>query len=542
MTGNESLFVRQEHGSNINNLFEIDAECPTEESTYVIISNITNTQQLHDINKISAQVANGQEVKELLDHVNWRIFIYSCEQQSCSNSTHSSYQLQNLNCSNTACCFSDSIDDLHAISVRCGNTSCTKAINSFISQVWFIPFTLGLLCLLGNVVVMCDKAISLRKAKNKAKEIQTYFMLVFNLAFADFLMGVYLTGIAFEMKHKADIGVHFSEPSVCNLLAIVNNVSSQVSLTLIFIISYYRFVGVIYPYKKHQLKFVLTIIISTWFIWLVVAALPIIPFEPLETIFTFGLVKNRQLDRDSIIDFNYFASVFQTTILPGFSNVTEVTSIIHAVTQFPTPSVLEKYFISLGWINLKTDNWNLVGYYDFRYTCSINYFFENETYRNFDFYTLMLLFYNLLFSIATLILYIIVIFKIYKTCRVRFVFCKLYLNCCSGKKSHNYAINTAPNAVRSAENREIFKRILIIAITDVMCWIPLCIASLTIWKLSNATEPTWEENLTIAVPFQTSTLYLVSLNSLVNPYIYSYELWIQFFKKIKRAFHCTKLI
>ena len=390
--------------------------------------------------------------------------------------------------------------------------------------------------MLGNVVVMCDKAISFRKAQNTGKETQIYYMLVFNLALADLLMGVYLTIFAFEIKHKAAISVYFSEPNLCNVLAIINNVSSQVSLTIIFIISYYRFVGVIYPYKKRHYKFAVTAIISTWTIWLVVAALPTFSSEPFKSIFTVGLVKNHQLDQDSLIDFSYFKSVFQSKISPSFSNVTEVTSIIHAVTLFSTPSVLQKFSTALGWINLNHDNWELVGYYDFRYACSMTYLAEDESFQNYSFYVLILLFYNLFFSTATLIFYIVVIFKINENYCLCYVHCKKCTICFSFNNLLHNTIVGPTNAVRSVENRRIFKRITIVMITDAMCWIPLCIASLIVWKFADVAVLDWEKYVAIAVPFQSALLVVVPLNSIVNPHIYSYKLWIQLFKKLKQFF------
>jgi len=64
---------------------------------------------------------------------------------------------------------------------------------------------LGLLCLLGNVVVIYDEINSFLKTQNKIKQIQIYRTLVINLALADLLMGIYLTAIAIESKRKATI-------------------------------------------------------------------------------------------------------------------------------------------------------------------------------------------------------------------------------------------------------------------------------------------------------------------------------------------------
>ena len=91
-------------------------------------------------------------------------------------------------------------------------------------------------------------------------------------------MGIYLIAIAFEIKQKS-LGVFFSNPSLCNGLAIINIVSSQVSLTTLLNISIYRLVGVIKPFKSQHFKLAIIVIILTWMLWVVVAILPIIPWS-----------------------------------------------------------------------------------------------------------------------------------------------------------------------------------------------------------------------------------------------------------------------
>ena len=39
------------------------------------------------------------------------------------------------------------------------------------------------------------------------------------------------------------------------------------------------------------------------------------------------------------------------------------------------------------------------------------------------------------------------------------------------------------SAFRSARNRRMLKRVAFIVMTDIMCWIPLCIASLVLWNV-----------------------------------------------------------
>ena len=230
----------------------------------------------------------------LLNHVNWRIFISSCA-QACDNFSFSAYQFQNTCSNNTLCLFSDSINDILRFSFQCGNTSCASSFDSHPITKWYIFFVLGLFSLIGNIVVISDKTISLRNRQNKEKGIQIYHALVLNLALADLLMGIYLTAIAFEIKRKVGLNILFSKPTLCDGLAIINIASSQVSITTLLIISVYRFVGVVKPFKRQHFKSVIILIILTWMLWIVIAILPVIPLESLETAFIHGIVRNYSL-------------------------------------------------------------------------------------------------------------------------------------------------------------------------------------------------------------------------------------------------------
>ena len=515
---------------------DFEFECPLKESAYVIVSDSTNEQQ-KKIDQLSAQISSSRDVEALLDRVNWRMFIYSSE-QICSNFSYSEYEFQN-HCSEPTDCFSDSIDDLFNFSLRCGNTSCTNVISAFTNYNWFICLILGIICLLGNMVVIYNKVNRLLKKQIIDKEIQIYYMLVLNLALADLLMGIYLAAIAFEIRHKANIGVYYSLPGICNTLGILNTTSTQVSLTMLFIISLYRLVSIIKPYKIQHFRFVTTLIIITWLIWLMVAILPILPLEPLQTIFTFGLVKNRQVDRDSMIDFGFLLSFFQTKILPSFFEVTEVQTVLNSIVEFPTRSVMKKFTTRMGWINSETaKKWNFVGFYDLRYMCSADFVVINEQHRHYNYLTLTLVFYNLILSIVILIFYILVSIKVYENDGSCFDQSKL----CVCRKFLCYdAFFRKTNPVRSAENRRMFKRLSFIVLTDLMCWIPLCITSLVVWHFPSTIVQNWEELNARAFPFQITMLILVPFNSILNPYIYSCNMWKRLFAEINDKFFTSKI-
>ena len=398
----ESFFYQSEYNQSNSNLVHVNLECPSDEYTYVIVSNNTGTSQ-RIIDQLSSQVSSSEDVENLLDQLNWRMFIYLCG-KTCQNFSYSTYDIQKI-CPNSTGCFSDSTDDIYRWSLKCGNTSCTNFVNSYSGGIWFSLLIVGLLCLLGNIVVILDKIISLRKKQHKDKEIQVYHTLVLNLALTDLLMGIYLTAIGFEIKRKAEVNAFYSEPRLCNALGVIRIVSSQVSITILFIISFYRLIGLIKPYKSLHFKFIVVLVTVTWIIWLVVAAMPLIPLKPLKSAFTIGFVKDRKIDRDSVIVFAQLASFIKEKMLPSFVDVPEVKSVLQNVIQFQTSSVSEKFSASLGWIKFEPEKWKILGFYDSKYLCSTDFLVENDDIRLHDFFDLTLLFYNFTISVAIMIVY-----------------------------------------------------------------------------------------------------------------------------------------
>ena len=533
MANQGSIFHEPQHISSNDNSILIDRDCPIEEFTYLIISNNTEDQQ-KNISQLSTHISSSEDVVTLLDHVNWRMFIYSCEDTS-EDFSYSKYEIQD-GCTNSSCSFTDSIDYIFFFPLYCGeNTSCSTFLSYFLVTKWFIFLVLGLLSLVGNLVVIYDKIISVNERQNKEKEIQIYHALVLNLSLADLLMGIYLTAISFEIKHKVDFGIYFSDYGLCNTLAIINAVSSQVSITTLFIISFYRLISVNRPFEKQHLKSVALVILLTWFVWLAIAILPVIPMEPFKTTFTVGLVRDYLYERDTFIEYPYFVFIFQSEIIPSFKNVTEVTSVLQAVAQFPTQEVMEKLSISLGWVDFETEKWSTVGIYDYQYSCSPDLFlFSGDYYRNANYFKLTFVLYNLITSVLISIFYILITLKVYKPGK----FCLNQCNCCTFRKEScgNTEFVEARNVVICDENRRMFKRISFIVLTDVLCWIPLCIASLVIWHIPlDESIQTLGEYLQYIIPFNISLLTVVPFNSILNPYIYSSHMWRRLFQKIKTA-------
>ena len=529
-----SIFYQVNRNTSNITLIPLDVECPIEEFTYLIVSNATEDQQ-NSIGQLSTQISNGKDVEKLLDHVNWRMFIYSCVETS-GGFSFSEYELQD-GCMNSSCSFTDDIDYLFRFRLHCGdNINCSTFLNSSLVTQWYIFLVLGLLSLVGNMVVIYDKIVSLRKFQNKHKEIQIYHTLVLNLSLADLLMGLYLTTISFEIRYKVDNGVYFSKYGFCNAFAIVNVVSSQVSITTLFIISFYRLVGITRPFKRQHLKSVITLIGLTWIVWIVVAILPIIPLEPFKTSFAVGLSKDYKYEKNSFADYPYFANILQNYAIPSFAiNATEARSVLQAVAQYPTQEVMEKFSSALGWVDFETENWSTVGMYDYQYTCSPGLFLINvDNYHDVNNFTLIFVLYNLIVSVLILIFYSVITFKTFEIDKFCLNSCKCWKLC--GEKYGNAMFFHKKSALRSTENRRMLKRISLIILTDIMCWIPLCIASLVLWNvpINPETIQNLGDYLKYKTPFQIVSLTVVPFNSILNPYIYSIHMWRRMFKKIRK--------
>ena len=526
---NEAMFFRKDWTSNY---FNLNNTCPIQPLTYVFVSNNTEAEQ-QKIMTLASAISSARDVETLLDRMSWRIFVYNCH-LACYNSTHSLSKFADF-CGNTACCFSDSYNEVISFATDCGDIECNRFIEPYLITKWFIFLVLGFLSLFGNFFVIFDKISSLRKKQNKAKEVQIYHFLVLNLALADLLMGLYLAAVAYEIKNKVAKKKYFSETGLCNGLGILNSVSSQVSLTILVIISFYRLVSVMQPYKIQHFNKVVIVVISTWFFWLGLAVLPILPWEPLKTIFTHGYAKDLLLERDSVIDFSYMIPFFQfvSDSIPCIKK-TELKSIISAIIRFPNTSLLLKLSISLGWVNLETDDWSEVGYYKLQYACATNWFITSEEQRYYNYYVLAIVLFNLFASILITIVYLIVPLqvtgnaaKIQSSCKKNLCFKKLFSKHLTSFKKH-------PNSFVRYENQKLFKRISIIIVTDVFCWIPLCLASLVIRNFPF--EPmNLSEILKISIPVQTALTTIVPLNSILNPYIYSFYQWKCLSKKTKKV-------
>jgi len=508
--------------------------CAIKPQTYIVVSKATERLKQNLI-AVAAQVSSGEDVEDLLNDVDWKLFIYTCgKPHLCNDLSDTNYTPQNDCLLNTSCCFSNRSEAIYFFTPKCDTQNCTDFLQSSVITKWYIFFILGILCLLGNFIVIFQKITNLRKGQTQHKSLRIYNILVLNLALADMIMGIYLIIISLEIRRKVANDIYFSDHGLCHALGVLNAVSTQVSLCVLLIISSYHLVGLTSPYKRLHVKVVVAVLCGTWLIWLVVALLPAIPSEPLATKFTIG-VRDERFTVNNYIDFIDAEKLLQNLTSSLNYNLFEVNFILKSIQKYPTRSVLRKAFDQFGLINLVTENWSYVNYYDIQYTCATNYFtVDQEYFRPVDYLTLFYIVFNLMVSIVIVIIYLLVTILVSRNkiepCTFALM-CKCLTN--QNPARRNNSVHTSTNAVRKSENQKIYKRISFIILTDLAFMFPLCITGLVIFAMPPTTQsPT--DVLKSLIKVETVQLFLIPFNSILNPFIYSFHLWKNMIKKFTK--------
>ena len=157
-----------------------------------------------------------------------------------------------------------------------------------------------------------------------------------------------------------------------------------------------------------------------------------------------------------------------------------------------------------------------------------------NNYHDANNFTLTFVLYNFIVSVLTLIFYSVITFKTFDIDKFCLNSCKCWKLC--EEKYGKAMFFHKKSALRSIKNRKMLKRISFIVMTDIMCWIPLCIASLVLWivPLNPETIQNLGDYLKYLAPFQIVLLTVVPFNSILNPYIYSFHMWRRTFKKIRK--------
>ena len=150
-------------------------------------------------------------------------------------------------------------------------SSCDDLINGILFKV--VIWVLGLLAICGNLIVIMWRLWNLREYSGT--------ILYINLAISDFLMGIYLIIIAsadlYFMGIYAPNSPQWRQGLLCKFAGFISLVSSQVSVSLLVIITANKWYSIVYPFKDNLFsgKINLVLCFASWLSWSVLSLIPV---------------------------------------------------------------------------------------------------------------------------------------------------------------------------------------------------------------------------------------------------------------------------
>ena len=515
-------------------LQKLDNECfnGTENKFYVCLQN--NSWPLTYNNLIRRFPLSFETKKEkntekdvtyLLDFVNLNLYA-TCNNQSCNENKTSvfKYLKLRLNSSNNSTC--SLTNDPCSLPFRiwqCGKSDNWNKLKPEI-QPWFLVFVLGLMCLFGNSIVIFRQIFNLPSQRNNHKESRVYNSLLLSLCLADFLMGIYLVVISFEMKRKSyDTHIYFTEYRLCNALGVLNFLSSQVSMSTILLISCFRLYSVVCPYKKVKLRIAFYLIALTWILWILVAVIPVIDIEPFKTFFNIGIRYN-QLFSQKHLFFAAYRNLFKT-IKDQMRIDSFLKFIFDAISNDSSNTVIEKAIKSFNLINYQNRTLSPFGFYNKQFYCTASTIVDNIFVKS-NYFTLIFLLFNLISSFVVIVAYIAIYLSI-SNCQSKILY---FLS----KRNDPNQDSVNRFQQRKAESQKVLCTITTIVLTDALFWFGICIASLSKWNMYDlTTKKSIDWYVNDRQIFESVMLYLIPLNSVLNPFIYFNQFWYSVIKKLK---------
>ena len=318
---------------------------------------------------------------------------------------------------------------------------------------------------------------------------------------------------------------------VCNAMGIIAALSIQSSATILTFISAYRLKSILFPYKRVGVKFIVILLVITWFAWTFVVSLPIFNEALFGHKFTSSIILNRH-DGPARFELHKFITSIET-LAQAVSCTTDkpVCQLLDALPHFLNNEVAIQLLKSFSLVDIEQEN-DFRNYYDTIGGCTVPLIFEayETDIANFS---LFFLFFNL---VEYLFIFIACIIMCINISSFRFenffpcVFCRKI------NQKHRPEVSQIVS-----ENKQVYIRIFVVVVTDLisgMFGFSIGIAyyfdSLTYSSCSsNSIFRSWA--LLVSLLFN-------PLNSIINPYIYSYNLWKNLLKKCKqRLLECLML-
>jgi len=419
---------------------------------------------------------------------------------------------------------------------------------------------LGILALTGNGVVFATTLSRTNKNFAAFSDVEKiHNVTILNLAAADFLMGVYLLSLSiastvYRYDYSDEKRYQWLLNPTCTALGITNAVSSQVSLTLLALITFFRLRSVINPFKEAHLIPAVVATFMIWMLWLLLATIPIFQIDSIKIMF------DRFVVLENMIDFNGSHNS-SCGICTKTMNETDSRHTGQENDDRPKTNRSVPWFQELSYANLLGDakfaknisdracnhsrfyfsdypSWpellnisehlnitvcskylGFIGYYNSYGLCTMKYFVDLELDGLSTYFTLSVAFYD---TAACLFIAFAYIFMYFKTTAK---------SCCNFRECSNGLCIDEANGNVPASNQEnddakLYRLVTTIVVTDVCCWVPITCSVLWYYIVSSRLDMDNSIDFFHSHKYHLTVFILMALpmNSLLNPFLQSARL------------------
>lgn len=528
MTASKAEKIQDCYNINYQDEHQIQSNVCFEEKFYACNNSLLNFKETKEIDSNLTNY-NENDVLLVLDRINVTIYRDICVNQSREqvkksvSKRYDYFEVKNRSCENQTCFYTnDPYLWFPNLAI------CSECVEKKLLIGEWIPFLLlGLICLVGNGVVIYRQLIDFLRQSNRNKEIEIYNALVLSLSVADILMGFYLVLISFEIKRKSvHPDIYFSDNKLCDALGTINLISSQVSLSMIVLISILRLGGIIRPYDRLSTRKTVSLILLAWAFWIIASLIPVLDVEALQRHFIYGLRDNEKDINQSSLFFLEHSLAFKELRNRTSDNL-PLKQVLNGISSYPSHRVLAQAMRSFNMINSDKSTWSPIGFYSTQYYCTISLVVGKSSYFHSHYFTLVVVISNLLSCMIVIISYSIIYINV-----TDFEFRKL--TCLSNQKpSTSQKESVILSKRRKLENYKLFRTITVIVFTDVVMWLGMCFTSLLYWERYDIDEGNFDHYLYVYTLFQSVMFCLMPINSVLNPFIYFYNFWKTSFKEFR---------
>ena len=379
---------------------------------------------------------------------------------------------------------------------------------------------MGLISLFGNLVAIVHQTKSIARQRSKnTKEKRLYNILVLNLCFSDLLMAVYLIICPIALVKLKQVSF-----ALCNALGIISVLSIQVSVSCLAIITTVRLFGLLFPYKYISIKATIILLVMVWLVWIVIVALPLFNEVLFAHAFTYGIKTNCH-NRECVIPLTEITEIVEDWAEALNSSNEPHSQIIKTLRIYKKNEVALQVVKSFNLVNFNQSETIVLGQYNPNRGCTLEVLISASDANSF--FSLILLLFNLVGFLYIAFAYFVIFKNIYA---MPF---KSLLPCVSRKRLAKRPEEEKPRKIKN-ENKHIYIRIFIVVLTDLFCGIPVC--AIGIWQFFNGLVSDCFEfqNTEFRDVPPLAVLILFPINSVINPYIYSFHLWRNVYKRCKQ--------